>query len=128
MGCQFDAKCLDCGKTFTVDEGGGFQFHLVRCDKCGRSKTIGFEQLGDLHLQYLKGLPVPYSIMSTERDQFVRDHVTLEPISEEDYHKGIEALAGKCRCGGKYTLDAAHRCPKCRSTNIEEGEITVMYD
>ena len=128
MGCQVNAKCLDCGNTFTVDQGGGFRFHLVRCDKCGKTKSIGFNKLGDLHLKYLNGLPGSYSIMSSDHDEYVRMHVPLEPISEDDYHKGIEALSGNCRCGGKYTLDALPRCPECRSKNIEEGEIILMYD
>jgi len=128
MGHQVSAKCLDCGQRFTIDHGGGFSFHLVRCDRCGKTKSIGFDDLGELHLRYLKGLPGPYCIASAEHDENVRKHASVEPISEEEYHRGIEAIAGKCRCRGKYTLDAPPRCPKCRSTRIEEGEPTVMYD
>jgi len=128
MGHQVKAKCLDCGRTFTVDHGGGFVFHLVRCNKCGKTKSIGFDDLGDLHLSYLKGLPEPYCVASSEHDEKVRKYAPVQPISEDEYHRGVEAIAGKCRCGGKYTLDAPPRCLKCRSTRIEEGQITVMYD
>ena len=128
MGHQIEAKCLDCGRTFTVDHGGGFFFHLVRCDKCGKTKSIGFDELGELHLRYLKGLPGPYCVASSEHDEYVRKHAPVESISEDEYHRGIEAITRKCRCGGKYTLDAPPRCPKCRSTRFKEGAVTVMYD
>jgi len=100
----------------------------VPCDKCGKTKSIGFDDLGELHLRYLKGLSGPYSVETSEHDQYIKNHTSLQPISEEDYYKGINAIAGKCRCRGKYTLDAPPRCPKCHSTRIEEGETTIMYD
>lgn len=128
MGHQVDAKCLDCDGSFTVEHGGGFFFHLLRCDKCGKTKSIDFGKLGELHLRYLKGLDGPYCVASSEHDENVRENVRVEPISEDEYHSGIEAMAGKCRCRGKYTLDAPPRCPKCRSTHLKEGDVTVMYD
>jgi len=54
--------------------------------------------------------------------------VAAEPISEHDYYIGVEALAGKCRCGGHYTFDAPPRCPKCLSTHISEGMTICNYD
>jgi Zn finger protein HypA/HybF involved in hydrogenase expression len=122
------AKCLECGNTFTVDHGGGFVFHLLRCDKCGRTKAIDFARLGELHLRYLKGLPGPYCVATSEHDKYVREQVDLQPISEEEYQRGVEKRAGKCKCGGKYVFDAPPRCPKCHSTNIKEGGTTIMYD
>ena len=128
MGREVSAKCLDCGSTFTVEHGGGCRFHLVRCDKCGATKSIAFKDLGELHLRYVKGLPEPYCIASAKEDERIQADTTLEPLSEHDYHNGVEAYAGKCRCGGPFTLDAAPRCPQCHSTHIEEGETTIMYD
>ena len=128
MGRVVRARCLDCGRTFRLEHGGGFSFHLVCCDTCGKTKSIGFDELGELHLRYLKGLPGPYSVATAEHDETIRKHASVEPISEEEYHRGVERVAGKCKCRGKYTLDAPPRCPKCRSTRIEEGETTVMYD
>jgi hypothetical protein len=119
---------LDCGAVFTVGHGGGFSFHLLRGDSCGQTRSIGFDELGELHLRYLKGLPGPYCIASAEYDEHVRKHAPVEPISEEEYHKRVEALAGECECGGRYRLDAPPRCPECRSARIEEGEIEAMYD
>jgi ribosomal protein S27E len=128
MGHQVKAKCRDCGNIFTVDHGGGFAFHLLRCDMCGKTKAVGFDALGELHLRYLKGLSGPYCVASSEHDRNIREHAPVEPISEDEYSRGVEAVAGNCICGGKYTLHAPPRCPKCRSTRIEEGESTVCYD
>ena len=128
MGHIVKAECLDCGKDFKVNHGGGFSYHLVRCDKCGNTKFIGFDDLGELHLRYLKGLPGPYSIATSEHDSNIQNQTSLEPISEEEYHRGINNFAGKCRCRGKYTLDAPPRCPKCYSTRIKEGKTTVWCD
>jgi hypothetical protein len=128
MGCQVNAKCLDCGKIFTIDKGGGLKFHLVRCDRCGRAKSIVFDDLGELHLQYLKGLSGPYSIPDIYSEDFIQRLSNVNSISREEYERGIEDYAGNCRCGGNYRLDAPPRCPKCRSANIEEGDIILMYD
>ena len=108
--------------------GGGDLFQLLRCDRCGEEKSIGLDELGDLHTRYLTGLLGPYSFSRMEHDEQVGKDASVEPISEDDYHHGIEAVAGNCRCGGKYTLDAPPRCPKCHSTRIEEGESILFYD
>lgn len=70
----------------------------------------------------------PYSVATSEHNENVRKHAPVEPISEEEYYRGVNAIAGKCRCGGVYTLDAPPRCPKCHSTRIKEGKAVVMYD
>jgi hypothetical protein len=128
MGCAVEAKCLDCGEEFAYDDGGGFFFHLVRCEKCGRTKSIGFQELGETHLRYIKGLSGPYCIASSEFDKNIQMNAQVEPISENEYHVAVEAFAGKCRCHGKFSLNAPPRCPKCRSTRIKEVGISLMYD
>jgi hypothetical protein len=55
MGTVSSVKCKDCGFKFTVNEGGGFKFHLLHCDRCGESKAVVFDELGDMHWRYLKG-------------------------------------------------------------------------
>ena len=129
MGCTVEARCLDCGEEFTVDHGGGFVFHLVRCNQCGQTRQVYFWDLEELHDRYLKGLDGPYCIVTAEHDKEVRENSPVEPISEKDYFKGVEAKAGKCRCGGKYLIDAPARCPECRSANIKESDDPIiMYD
>ena len=128
MGHTRKAKCLNCGKKFSIQHGGGFHFHRLRCDTCGESKSVGFDQIDELHSRYIKGLPGPYCIAGSEHDAEIQGCASIEPISEADYKTGVEALAGNCNCGGQFRFDAPLRCPECKSTNIKEGEITEMYD
>jgi Zn finger protein HypA/HybF involved in hydrogenase expression len=129
MGQTVQAKCRECRKVFYVDYGGGFYYHLVHCEKCGEKKQIGFVELGELHLRYLKGLSMPFCIASTEHDQYVREHVQVEPITEDEYHKGVESIAGTCGCGGNYSLNAPPRCPKCHSTQFyETGRGDIIWN
>ena len=120
MGIASIAKCLDCGKTSQVCNGGGFFFHLLHCDKCGEAKSVGFDELGELHERYLKGLSGPYSAASMEHDKCIQDHAQVRPISESEYNRGIERIAGGCTCGGKYTLNAPPRCSFCHSDHLHE--------
>jgi hypothetical protein len=128
MGHRFEATCNDCQEVFEGSEGGGFYFYLLRCDRCGETRAIGFDEIGETHLQYLKGLPGPYCIASSETDEDVRESFTVEPITEEQYHKAVERLAGKCQCEGQFRFDAPVRCPRCRSSQITRGETLIMYD
>lgn len=43
---------------------------------------------------------------------------------------GKEANPPTCECGGRFTLEAPPRCPKCRSTDLERDPsgYEVMYD
>jgi hypothetical protein len=128
MGHSFKATCNDCQLDFDASEGGGFYFHLLRCDRCGESKPIGFDEIGEAHLQYLKGLRGPYCIDSSEADKLVRESYPGEAITEEQYHEAVERLAGTCQCEGQFRFNAQIRCPRCRSSRIEHGEINIMYD
>ena len=130
MGMQMIAKCKNCGCTFSIRLGGGFVFHLLHCDSCGKDKSISFQELGDVHLRYLKGLKGPYSIATSKHDKFVQDNYPGDPLPEKDYHNLIESVVGSCECGGHFRMDASPRCPECNSDDfeqIEDGPI-IMYD
>jgi hypothetical protein len=60
MGHTNSAKCKSCGHDFEVDHGGGFFFHLLRCDNCSKTKSLDFDEIGEPHIQYLKGSGIPY--------------------------------------------------------------------
>lgn len=47
MGCQKLVVCSKCKFPFTINEGGGMFFHLLKCDKCGKDRTISFSTLGE---------------------------------------------------------------------------------
>ena len=124
MGHTAETKCLDCGFEYEESYGGGFTFHQLRCDRCGKEKMTGFDELGELLQRFLKGRPGYYGTTDAEMDA----NAPVEPISEKEYHKGVETFAGGCRCGGDYKLGAPPRCPKCRSTQLEEGQAGIMFD
>jgi hypothetical protein len=111
-----------------MTRGGGFTFHLLRCDACGRTTAISFVALGTLHLQYLKGLPGPYCLATADHDERVRTTAAVEPISTEEYQQRVQAFVGECRCGGTYTFAAPARCPRCHSTRIAEEGVRICYD
>ena len=123
-----EVLCNDCGHAFSMSNGGGVNFHLLRCNKCGETKSILFDEIADLHFRYIKGLTGPYSIATSERDAWIREHYDGEPVSEMEYYRSIEGFAGLCACKGEYRMDAPVRCPKCRSINIEEDERRAFYD
>jgi hypothetical protein len=128
MGYSFKATCKDCHLHFEGSQGGGFFFHLLRCDRCGDSKYIGFDEIGEPHLRYLKGLSGAYCIASSDSDKIVRESYPGDSITEEQYHQAVEQLAGCCPCGGRFKFDAPIRCPRCRSSRIDHGETLMMYD
>lgn len=120
MGSRFSAICNACGTHFAVNDGGGFFFHLLHCDACGTERAIGFDEIGEPHLRYLKGLKVPYCMASAEHDRRVRETFPGEPMTEEEYHAAVEELCGTCDCGGHFRFDAPARCPRCHSTDRRE--------
>jgi hypothetical protein len=131
MGHSYKAKCNNCGHKFTASDGGGFRFHLLHCDQCGKEKSVGFDKLGDTHLRYLKGLSRPYAVATSEYDKHVQENYPGEPLDEKEYNRLVEQFAGKCKkkgCNGHYRFDAPPMCPKCGSIELEEGEVTVLYD
>src|SRR5450756_1151261 len=82
MGRSYHVKCLQCGNNFDVNSGGGFFFHLLHCDFCGKDKSIGFDEIGEPHLRYIKCLPGPYCVASSSLDQHIKDNYPGEPMSE----------------------------------------------
>lgn len=68
MGSSTRVSCRKCRHHLFVQEGGGFSFHLLHCDRCGRTKSVNFTALGNLHAAYLKGLPGPYAMASWQHD------------------------------------------------------------
>ena len=130
MGMCYAATCDACGTHFTVSNGGGFFFHLLHCDTCGAEKSIGFDEIGEPHQRYLRGLRGPYCMASAEHDRRVREAYRGEPMTEEDYHAAVEELCGTCDCGGQFRFDALARCPRCRSSAHQrdpKGSLT-FYD
>ncbi len=130
MGMESGVICNDCDTAFAVSSGSGFFFHLLHCDTCGERRSVGFDELGDVHLRYLKGLRGPYAIISKEFDEQVQAEYEGEPIDETEYPAEIARIAGECECGGAFSFEASPRCPNCHGTDSRadpDGD-TILYD
>ena len=130
MGHSYTVLCKKCGTQFKVNEGGGFCFHLLHCNRCGADKSIGFDELGEVHFRYLKGLPGPYAIATAGSDRRIQEEYQGTALPEAEYNKEVEKLAGQCECGGAFTFKARARCPECRSarySKVRDGN-SMCYD
>ena len=72
MGTITGFICRGCGQSFSVQKGGGIFFDLLHCDGCGRSKSVSHQELGDLHLRFVKGLDHPYAIARADMDRRIQ--------------------------------------------------------
>ena len=117
MGTATGHICQACGTRFGVRDGGGFFFDLLHCDRCGRTQSVGHEELGDIHLRFVKGLPGPYTVGRTAMDRRIQREYPGEPLSRDEYHAAAEATLDPCPCGGRFRYGAPPRCPKCGSTS-----------
>jgi hypothetical protein len=132
MGRSSGYICRTCGTRFTVDEGGGFFFDLLHCDTCGDARSVGHEELGDIHLGFVKGLPGPYAVSRAASDRRIQREYPGAPLSRDEYHAAAEATLDPCACGGRYRYEAPARCPGCRSTRSQwvddPNAGMVLYD
>jgi hypothetical protein len=130
MGSTESMECKDCGSEFFWSEGGGFTFHLLHCDRCGEERSVGFEQLGDAHVAWLKGTGTVWTVATAESDRAAADSYTGPVLGDEDYEAAVAATAGTCRCGGSFAWDVPPTCPTCRSRNVDHrpGGPMVCYD
>ena len=132
MGRRSGVICRECGTRFDVDEGGGFFFDLLHCDTCGGTCSVGHQELGDIHLRYVKGLPGPYAVARSKMDRQIQQEYGGKPLTRAEYHAAAEATLEPCTCGGSYRYDARPRCPGCRSTqehwDVDPDGVMVMYD
>jgi hypothetical protein len=116
MGSATGHICKACGTQFTVRSGGGFFFDLLHCDTCGEAKSVAHEELGEIHLRFVKGLPGPYATARSEMDRRIQREYPGEPLTRAEYHAAAKATLVPCSCGGSFRYDAPARCPTCRST------------
>ena len=132
MGSASGFICKACGARFTIRSGGGFYFDLLHCDTCGADGSVGHQELGDIHLRFVKGLPGPYAVVRSKMDRQIQREYPGEPIGRAEYHALAEATLEPCTCGGRFRYDAPPRCPECRSLpekwDRDPKAPSMMYD
>jgi hypothetical protein len=80
-------------------DGGGFFFDLLHCDACGKAANVGHQELGDIHLRFVKGLGHPYAVARAAMDRRIQREYPGEPLSRAEYHAAAEATLDPCPCG-----------------------------
>jgi hypothetical protein len=132
MGSASGFICKACATRFTIQNGGGFYFDLLHCDACGEATTLGHQELGDIHLRFVKGLPGPYAVSRAAMDRKIQREYPGEPIGRDEYHALAEATLEPCNCGGRFRYDAPPRCPECHSLqeqwDRDPNAPSMMYD
>lgn len=138
MGHIFRATCRACGHEFRASEGGGRQFVELRCDVCGKSKSVGRKEAAEPFEQRQRDSDALHDLESflgktvtgdpDEKDEYISEQVgaAMDQASEK-FWRAMEAVAGQCSCGGRFRAGMPIRCPQCRSADIEEGETTRRY-
>jgi hypothetical protein len=120
MGRVFDAICRECGTHFTVQDGGGFKYEVLHCDRCGRPCSVEHADVRDAYQGYLRGLAEKHGLDFARTAPDFDGGYSGGRVTELEYQDALEHAAGSCECGGEFRLDARPRCPECRSTAFGE--------
>ena len=132
MGSASSFICRTCGAHFMARDGGGFMFDLLHCDTCGATRSVSHQDLGDIHLGFVKGLPGPYAVARAAMDRRIQREYKGQPLTRDEYHAAAQATLGDCACGGRFRYDAPGRCPECRATDdqwdVDPHGSHIFYD
>jgi predicted Zn-ribbon and HTH transcriptional regulator len=122
MGRTFDATCRECGDVFRASEGGGRRFEAVRCTECGEGGAIGHEEIAEAHRRFVERSDEAMGIQDDREADVAFERARAE------FFAVVNAAAGECSCGGRFRHDAPLRCPRCRSTDLERGNVRRLFD
>src|SRR4051812_44691109 len=111
MGSATGMICRVCTTAFQVNGDGGFYFDLLHCDAYGKTQSVRHQDLGEVHLRFVKGLRTPYAMARAEMDRRIQAEYPGEPLSRDEYHAAAEATLDPCPCGGRFRYGAPPRCP-----------------
>jgi len=98
VGTLLEVTCRACGTVSNQTDGPIFAGYNPRCVQCGATKLVSIERL-----------------RRTDSPDLDPEGKGVWALREER----IPELAGRCECGGAFSLDAPIRCPSCRSTDVK---------
>ncbi|MCB0261456.1 MAG: hypothetical protein KDH97_09250 [Calditrichaeota bacterium] len=135
MGRTIGAICNQCDREFTINEGGGFHFDLLRCDRCGRSIGVPREvvQAPEQYAAASGWFAGVAAFWKRVRQAFGRSpHGDAGAVSEttDRVSQTVPAGSPQCECGGSFIHDAPPRCPFCGSADYRNNPDfgMIMYD
>jgi hypothetical protein len=85
-------------------------------------RLIGHEEVADAHRRFVERAD---ETMEIEDGQEAREAFGR---ARTEFHAAVNAAAGECSCGGRYRHDAPPRCPVCRSTKLDRGNVRRLFD
>lgn len=87
---------------------------VLHCEVCGRYQWVEHEKIG---------WPPRSADGTVSRPRW--DDVDMKAFAE-----AAARAAGRCSCGGSFSVDAPARCPKCRApwTPDDDAEMVLLYD
>ena len=108
MGSATSYICRTCGTHFMARDGGGFMFDLLHCDTCGATKSVSHEELGDIHLGFVKGLPGPYAVARAGMDRRIQAEYPGRTLTAGRVpRRGRGDARARAHCGGPVPLRRA---------------------
>lgn len=105
MGGMLNVHCRQCGAVSNQVDGATMMGFNPRCERCGRTKHVSLQSL------------------------YAFNPPGLEPGSREARDlrdANIPVVAGKCRCGGRFSETAVIRCTTCRTTEVDIESIGTV--
>ena len=92
------ARCKSCAEEFQSYEGPSMVWWPLRCDQCGKERRVALSVLWKMGWDW----------------------------GDEQSNAAIEKRLKRCTCGGRHRFEAPVRCPKCKSTDIEDTHTLYM--
>jgi DNA-binding cell septation regulator SpoVG len=137
MGESYEAVCRDCLHSFEASDGGGFLFLGLHCTVCGEFTTVAHELIPGAREQLQRTIsealgvdlssakgPIAFPVDAAKRSRV--KEAFLEAVNRFD--EAVEAVVGRCSCGGRFSELATVRCPACKSKNIQQTGPSTIYD
>lgn len=135
MGRTFGAICNQCNREFTINEGGGFHFELLRCDRCGRSINVphpvpewsrGYQAGSGAISGWVASIAAFWKRL-WQRPGSASPAVRSPRSARADQEANTPQ---QCDCGGHFIHGAPPRCPFCGSADYRNNPDfgVIMYD
>ena len=114
----FNAICNECDHKFAIRIGPTDLAWFLHCEKCGAERSIQRDIAEEI---------TESKLTDEDWESILNQELTQEERAAiEKSNAVIENKAGQRSCGGRYTLNAPPRCPRCGSVDYHNAD--GMFD